>query len=591
MFVVATAGHVDHGKSTLVRALTGTEPDRLAEERRRGMTIDLGYAWTTLPSGAHLAFVDVPGHERFATNMLAGVGPVPAVLFVVAADEGWRTQSSEHLAALDLLGVRHGVLAVTRADLADPGPAMAQARERLAASRVGEVEAVAVDSVHGTGLPELRAALDRLTARLPAPDRAADVRLWIDRVFTIAGAGTVVTGTLPAGTLRVGDDMRLVPTGGRVQIRGIEVMKRGCDEIGGVARVAVNLRRIGRDAVRRGHALVTPDRWPAARVIDGRVSGGFAANEFPRELILHVGTAAVPVRVRPFDDDHVRLQLALPLPLRIGDVALLRDPGQKLLVARFLVLDVLPPQLGRRRGAADRAAELVHYRGVPDAAEEVGRRHLVRRTTLRAMGVTALPEPTVADWVADPQWWAQAGQRLRAAVERHADEHPADPGMPLETARQAIGLPARELVRALVAPPLRQHAGKLYGSRVAPTLPEPLRDAVRHIHEDLGRDPFHAPDADRISALGVDRGQLDVAAGAGQLLRVCEGIFLLPGADREAVRRLASLPQPFTASAARVALGTTRRVLVPLLELLEHRGLTERVTATEHRVRPGREST
>src|SRR5690349_11546304 len=168
MHVLATAGHVDHGKSTLVRALTGMEPDRWAEERRRGMTIDLGFAWTALPSGATVAFVDVPGHERFVATMLAGVGPVPAAMFVVAADEGWRAQSVEHLAALDALGVRHGLLVVTRSDLADPGPATARARAELAASSLGATEAAAVRGVTGAGRDQLRAAPDRLGAPPPA---------------------------------------------------------------------------------------------------------------------------------------------------------------------------------------------------------------------------------------------------------------------------------------------------------------------------------------------------------------------------------------------------------------------------------------
>src|SRR5271163_3939830 len=172
MQVIATAGHVDHGKSALVRALTGMEPDRWAEERRRGMTIDLGYAWMTLPPGdgrppgEMLAFVDVPGHERFVPNMLAGLGPVPAVMFVVAADGGWMPQSAEHLAAVDALGVRHGLLVVTRADLADPGPATRRALAEIATTSLGDVEAIAVSAVTGQGLDELRAALGRLTAAL-----------------------------------------------------------------------------------------------------------------------------------------------------------------------------------------------------------------------------------------------------------------------------------------------------------------------------------------------------------------------------------------------------------------------------------------
>ena len=170
MQVIATAGHVDHGKSTLVRALTGMEPDRWAEERRRGMTIDLGYAWTSLPSGRTLAFVDVPGHQRFIGNMLAGLGPAPAVMMVVAADEGWREQSAEHLAAASALGIRHGLLVITRSDLADPAATVEQSRRRLADSTIAAAETVVVSGATGAGLNDLRAALDRLIAGLPPPD-------------------------------------------------------------------------------------------------------------------------------------------------------------------------------------------------------------------------------------------------------------------------------------------------------------------------------------------------------------------------------------------------------------------------------------
>ena len=206
----------------MVRSLTGMEPDRWEEERRRGLTIDLGFAWTSLPSGATVAFVDVPGHERFVPNMLAGVGPVPAVLLVVAADGGWMPQSAEHLAALKALGVRHALLAVTRADLADPAPAMRRARAEIAGAGLGEVEAVAVSATTGAGLTELRAALERLVARLPAPDLDAPVRLWVDRAFTIRGRGTVVTGTLGAGRLRVDEELEL---GARsVRVRGLQAL-------------------------------------------------------------------------------------------------------------------------------------------------------------------------------------------------------------------------------------------------------------------------------------------------------------------------------------------------------------------------------
>src|SRR4051812_1864625 len=207
------------------------EPDRWAEERSRGMTIDLGYTWTALPSGEVLAFVDVPGHARFIGNMLAGLGPAPAVMFVVAADEGWRRQSAEHLAAVDALGLQHGLLVVTRSDLADPAPATTEALTRLRESSLGDVEAVTVSGATGAGLDELRAALERLVAALPAPDVNARVRLWVDRSFTMKGSGTVVTGTLGAGTLRVGDELQLGDR--RVRRRGPPELRLSFDRVRG----------------------------------------------------------------------------------------------------------------------------------------------------------------------------------------------------------------------------------------------------------------------------------------------------------------------------------------------------------------------
>ncbi|MBV9822614.1 MAG: selenocysteine-specific translation elongation factor, partial [Actinobacteria bacterium] len=259
MRVIATAGHVDHGKSRLVRALTGMEPDRWAEERRRGMTIDLGYAWMSLPSGEQLAFVDVPGHQRFVTNMLAGVGPVPAVLLVVAADEGWRRQTSEHLDAIDALRIRHGLIVVTRADLATPertAAVLADARQRVARSSLGELPALAVSAETGAGLAELRNGLQSLVDDLPAPDPDARVRLWIDRAFTVRGSGTVVTGTLGAGRIAVGDELELA--GRPVTVRGLQQLASRAEKVEAVARVAVNLRSVGRDAVGRGDCLLTP---------------------------------------------------------------------------------------------------------------------------------------------------------------------------------------------------------------------------------------------------------------------------------------------------------------------------------------------
>ncbi len=579
MRVLATAGHVDHGKSTLVRALTGMEPDRWAEERRRGMTIDLGYAWSTLPSGTVLAYVDVPGHQRFIGNMLAGLGPAPAVLVVVAADEGWRRQSAEHLAAVDALGLTAGLLAVTRSDLADPGPATAEAREHLRRSSLGEVQAVAVSGRTGEGVPELRAALDRLVAGLPAPEVDAPVRLWVDRSFSVRGSGTVVTGTLGGGTLRVGDELELC--GRRVRVRGLQSLGETRDDVPAVARVAVNLRGVERDEVGRGDALLTPGAWRGSRLLDVRLST--PPEDVPAELVLHVGSASVAVRVRPLGGDAARLQLARELPVRAGDRALLRDPGQQSVASGVLVLDADPPELRRRGAARQRADALEDATGQLDLAVEVTRRGAVRAAELAALGVDVRADPAVvpvAEWLVALPQWQEWGTALRSAVDAHARAAPLEPGLPAEAARRTVGVPDLRLLAPLAAAAgLETAAGRVRRPGAGRSLGA-AEAGVAELEKRLRADPFAAPEAGDLQALGLGPREVAAAAGAGRLLRLRAGeieVVLLPDGPARAMRVLAGLPAPFTLSQARQALGTTRRVAVPLLEHLDGRGWTRRL--------------
>ncbi|WP_373293245.1 selenocysteine-specific translation elongation factor [Saccharothrix coeruleofusca] len=572
--VIATAGHVDHGKSTLIRELTGMEPDRWAEERRRGLTIDLGFAWTRLPGG-EVAFVDVPGHERFTTNMLAGVGPVPAVVFVVAADEGWMPQSDEHLAALDGLGVRHGLLVVTRSDLADPGPALAQARERLARTSLREARAVAVSGRTRAGLDEVRAELDALVRALPDPDPGADVRLWVDRSFTVRGAGTVVTGTLGAGALEVGDELVLSGTGGRVAVRGLQALGESARRVVGVARVAVNLRGVERERVGRGDALLTPDAWPMTRVLDVRLVG---AAEPPRNAVLHVGSAAVSAHVRPLGTDTARLVLTRPLPLRAGDRGLLRDPGRRRIVDGVVVLDARPPALDRRGAARQRGLDLAG-----DAARaHLAARGLVLARELRVLGFGEVGTP-VGRWRADPARWAELVRRVPEEVQRWRREHPLASGAPVEAMAHRMGIAAEVAVPLLAQAGLAVVDGQVPG---AAALPDPVDRAVAAVEADLARAPFAAPDAARLAELGLGAREIGAAVRVGRLLRLADGVVLGPDAPGRAARVLAELPAPFTASQAKQALGTTRRVAVPLLELLDSLGLTRRVCDTGRVVLP-----
>ena len=586
MRVIATAGHVDHGKSTLIQALTGTHPDRLAEERRRGLTIDLGFAWTDLPSGERLAFVDVPGHERFVPTMLAGVGPVPAVLFVVAADEGWKAQSAEHLAAVDALGVRHGLLVVTRCDLADPGPATAQALARIGSSTLGGVEAVAVSARTGEGLAELRAALGRLAERLPDGDADSPVRLWIDRAFTVRGSGLVVTGTLGAGRIRRGDVLVTARSGRSVRVRALHTLGEETGLVRATARVAVNLRGLDKESTGRGDALLTPDSFLPCLRCDVRVHGGAPAAELPRTAVAHIGSAAVPVRVRALGQETARLTLPAPLPLRIGDRAVLRDPGLRRVLAGLTVLDPQPPELRRRGAAARRAAELGAADGVPCETSELRRRLLVRRGELTAMGVAVHTAPVAGDWLADPAHWASLRVRLAELVAAYLCERPADDGVPVEAARYRLGLPAVSLVEALVTPPLRLSRGRVTAGTGEP--PVPVTDAVRRLTAELDGRPFAAPPARRLAELGFGRRELATAVHHGAVLRLAEHVVLLPDAPRLAADRLSRLAQPFTVGEASRALDTTRRVTVPLLEHCDGQGITQVLPDKRRRCAPRR---
>ena len=576
MHVIATAGHVDHGKSTLLRALTGMRPDRLAQERQRGLTIELGFSWTVLPSGQRVAFVDVPGHQRFVPTMLAGVGPLPAVMFVVAANEGWSAQSTEHLGALDALGVGHGVLVITKSDLAEPGPALEQAREMLCGSTLAQAEAVAVSAQTGAGIGELAGALGRLAARLPIPDPEAPVRFWVDRVFSVAGAGTVVTGTLGEGTLRIGDELSV--GGQTARIRGLQSLKEQVDHVSGVARVAVNLRGVDRSSIKRGEPMVTPHAWLHTATVDV----GTDRQIRPGQATLHIGAAAVATRVRPLGESSARLTLSTELPLKIGDRALLRDPGQRV-IDGVTVLDVAPPALQRRGAARVRATELAA--GAPDAARLLKQRGMLKRSELAAMGVAPTMDPVVGDWLVDPELWARLGKRLAALVEEHGRAHPLEAGLPVEAARRSLGLPVRRLVEALVSAPLTLTAGRLsMRSGVA----APVAAAVEQIRAHLDQKPFAAPEADWLAERGIDRRVIAAAVRAGLLVDLGSGVVLLPDAPAKAADLLGRLPQPFTVADARRALATSRRVAVPLLEHLDSQSVTRRVDAGHRELQANR---
>ena len=585
MYVIATAGHVDHGKSTLVNALTTMDPDRWEEEKQRGLTIDLGFAWTTLKSGADVAFVDVPGHERFIANTLAGLGPAPAVMLVIAADEGWKEQTSEHLEAIDALGIERGIIVLTRMDNGQR-ISEAEVRDKVAGTSLSVAPIFAVSARTGEGMEELRGGIDKL---LPADEVlqqacAMPARMWIDRAFSIKGAGTVVTGTWAAGSVNIGDRLKLVTASGEhdVTVRGLHSENSAVDKAEPVMRLALNLRGVDADAISRGDVLTEAEStWWQPEVIDVRWRTGPKLDSVPRKLNLHVGTASVPVHVRGLDAEHARLTLqGRAFPLRLGDRLALRGPGLDAL-AGVEVVDMDPPLLNRR-GAPVRRAQALRDQNPFDASAYVARKEAVMKETLAAAGFDVANKP--ASLVEFRSWWvnAQAIARwtaqLRTLFDTHLTDHHLSDGLPLATALSALALPDDSLVSIAVAGArLKRDGAIIRDPHAAPRDLGPAEKSVAIVEAQLAKEPFVAPDAGTLDELGLGPIELAAAERAGRLLRVGP-IVLLPSAPQQAAEILGQQPGEFTLSQARQALGTTRRVAVPLLEYMDARGLTRRTS-------------
>jgi selenocysteine-specific elongation factor len=600
--VIATAGHVDHGKSSLIVRLTGIDPDRFAEEKRRGLTIDLGYAWTTLPSGREVGFVDVPGHERFIGNMLAGVGPVRLVLFVVAADEGWKPQSEEHLQILDVLGVDGGVVALTKRDLVDLETleiAEEETAERMAGTALEGAPIVPVSSVTGAGVDDLRDALDAMLAVAPTPEDAR-ARLFIDRVFTIKGAGTVVTGTLAGEAISVGEEVELFPTGARARIRSLQTHKRAEDRAEPVSRVAANLVGAERQTLERGDVLGHPGAWTPTDTIEASlrpvrdlahpitVRGAFklyaGAAESDAKLRILGGTS-----LEPGGEAFVRIRLARPLVLDVFDRFVLREAGRRETVAGGIVLDVAPPARPgpdavdrlMRRAMSSRAelpALLALERGAVRAAE--AERLTGSRTT----------DPLVGGWLIRPGLRQVVAEALAAHVRGHHAAHPLEEGAPVAGCGRAVvqalrreGAPTdADLVEALIDADVAEGALVRTASALRLTAHVVSLDVRSADIERLlaavgaGHEPA-PPTVKDLQAQGIGRDVLDAAAREGLVVRVSPELVFAPGliARAEAVVQAAGATG-ITVSAFREALGTSRKYAVPLLEWFDTRGVTRR---------------
>lgn len=604
--IVGTAGHIDHGKTALVRALTGIDTDRLEEEKRRGITIDLGFAHMEA-GGVRFGFVDVPGHERFVKNMLAGAGGIDMVLLVVAADEGVKPQTREHFEICRLLGVRHGLVVLTKKDLADADVlevARAEVAGLVRGSFLEGAPVMAVSAAAGEGLPELREAMVGLAAQTPERDAAGIARLPVDRSFTLRGFGTVVTGTLVAGRLRAGEEVEVQPGGRRLRIRGLQVHGAPVEEAVAGQRTAVNLVGVEASQLHRGMTLTEPGRWQPAEAVDCRVE--LLASAPPLRhgapVHFHAWTAETTAEVRLFDARRtveageaglVRILLEKPLLLAPGDRFILRQFSPLTTIGGGVVIDPQPPLRMKKEVVAGRLAELetapVERKlslwaeeaqwGV-DAAALAGRAGVTVEALYElapAAGLLVIrgERPRVA-----PQRRVEeAGLRLRERLARFHSENPLLPGMP----RAAAGLDAGWLEAVLEADRELVAEGETVRLRgFAPRKKAEESEAEERIERVFRDAGLEAPPVrEALAQAGLDEARartlLQLMLKDGRLVRVAPELVL----HRETAERLKAMVrarrgQRFGVGEFKEWTGVSRKYAIPLLEYLDRERVTRR---------------
>jgi selenocysteine-specific elongation factor len=614
-FVVGTAGHIDHGKSTLVKALTSIDPDRLEEEKRRGMTIDLGFAYLDLASGRRVAIVDVPGHQRFLKNMLAGVHGMDAVLFVVAADEGPMPQTREHLAIVDLLGIEHGVVVITKADVVEPAWLEVVHEETaglMRGSSLRQAPIIEVSSTTGKGLDALRATLDaELATAIPRPDQGRP-RLPVDRSFPIAGFGTVVTGTLVGGSLHPGMELMVWPAGTRARIRGLQQHNKETEIALPGTRTAVNLSGIEHAQVRRGDVLAPAKSLYTSRRLDARLTvlrEARAPLHHRQRVLLYHGTAEYPVELTLLDSDELRpgehgpvqLFAATPVVALDGDRFILRVASPAETVAGGVLLDVAARRHRRHDRALLESLARRESAGLPAIATLELAKHVGGLTTgqlAARLGVSAdRLEPILASeqqpggvhragqsWFADSTWQPLVA-RMTATL---ADYHRAQPlraGMPREELRSRTGLQsevfAGVVTQLLRSATLADRGGELSLPGHQPGL-SPQEDAsVRGFLGELELQPFNPPPlGDLMRRHQVSPRLLQYLIAQRRVVRLNDDTVFSRSAYDDAVRRIRthlSDHRTLTVAAARDVLGSSRRYVLPLLEWLDSQKITRRV--------------
>jgi selenocysteine-specific elongation factor len=606
MYTIGTAGHVDHGKSTLVQALTGIDPDRLREEKERGLTIDLGFAWLTLPGGLEISIVDVPGHERFIKNMLAGVGGIDLALLVIAADEGVMPQTREHLAIIDLLGIERGVVALTKADLVEADfleLAQAEAEEVLRGTTLEGSPVIPCSGATRAGLDALLAAIAARLSETPPRRATGRPRLPIDRVFTMTGFGTVVTGTLIDGSLAVGQEVEIAPGGLRSRIRGLQSHGRKVEVASPGRRTAVNLTGLAVDDLARGMVVTSPGWLRPATALDVRLR---AVRHLPRPvrhntgITFHTGSAEVAGRLLLLDADQLRpgdtawaqVRLEGPVPALKGDHFIIRDPNDTLGGGRIVDtrarrhrrfhLPTLAALESLETGSPEELLQIALEGAGPSDLEEASRLSGLDAESTRRAAESLLATGAALRLESGLLIAAVSLQALTdRAAEALADFHRRSPlrrGMPREELRSRLGLGGAAF-EALVSLWAGRGTVREWPGAIALPGHEPRPDArqaakIEAYLRDLETSPYSPAPAE-----ALDEALLAFLEDAGRIVRAAEGVVFAAAAYNEMAERItAHLREQRTVTLAQVRdmFGTSRKYAQALLEHMDSRHITRR---------------
>jgi selenocysteine-specific elongation factor len=630
-FVIGTAGHVDHGKSTLVKALTGIDPDRLAEEKARAMTIDLGFAWLTLPGGQSVSVVDVPGHERFIKNMLAGVGGIDAALLVVAADEGPMPQTVEHLAILDLLGVDRGVIVLTKADAAEADwldLVREEIRELVSTTTLAEAPIVAVSAITGEGLPALLETLEAVLASAPGTASGNTPRLPVDRVFSVAGFGTVVTGTLSGGEIATGDELRLYPGDRRARVRGLQSHQEKVSRALPGRRTAVNLSGITTEEVQRGDVLAPPGIMTPSQRLDARLRllpDAPVALKQNDQVDFFTGAAELPARVTLLDRERldpgesawVQFRFRAPVAVLKNDHFIVRRPSPSETLGGGEIVDPHPPRHRRFRPETIAALETLAA-GAPDEIllQALEQRPIeVKELRAGAAGLSATQvdealaqliaegdavvlggpgrAPAATDFAIATSLLESLTQQMIEVLQSHHASQPLRPGLAREEARRRLGITQPHLFDDLIA--TLAGAGALIDDGATLRLPQfrmtldPARRAAADQYLAAIRAQPYAPPGPHEH--GLDPETLAALEHLGEVAKIADGVYFAPEAwDALVHGTLAFIDSngSMTLSQFRDHFGTSRKYAQAALEHLDQIKYTRRVG--DDRVRGPRRS-